>query len=56
VHIECRLTSMKAAAPSMFTEPLAACIAYHVGDSEGQAGYSEGRQGMKGHNYGHGAP
>ena len=49
MHIECRLTSMKAAATSVFTEPLAASIAYHTGDSEGQAGYSEERQGMKGH-------
>jgi hypothetical protein len=40
---------MKAAAPSVFKEPLAACIAYHTWDSEGQAGYSEERQGMKGH-------
>ena len=40
---------MKAAAPSMFTEPLAACIAYHTGDSEGQAGCSEDRHGMAGH-------
>ena len=42
---------MKAAAPSVSSnsEPMAACIAYYTGDSEGQAGYLEGRQGMKGH-------
>ena len=40
---------MKAAAPSMPTEPLAACIAYHTRDSEGQAGCSEDRHGMAGH-------